>query len=303
MKKSRDKHPLVRRIAYMGHAVLLFSFYGLFKLLPVSMASSFGGWIGRMLGPLLPVTKRARTNINYVFPECDHAKQNKIISGMWDNMGRVFAEAAHLEEYHTAPILTLEGSSYLQAAQNENRPIIFLCGHFANWEISAIAAWRAGVPLTVVYRRPNNPYADWLVKRIRRHVAPISLPKGKEGARGILKQLAVGGAVGLLTDQKMNDGIPAQLLDKPAMTVNAPFIMGLKTNAVFLPATTIREKGHHFRVTIHPPLQPNPSHDFDTQVATLTQSMNDIFSDHIRAHPAQWLWLHRRWGKDAERKV
>ncbi len=296
--KSRDKHPALRHFHHVAQSIPVFFFYGLFACLPFRIASAVGGWLGRTLGPLWGITRRAEKNIAYVWPETTLEQRRAIVREMWDNLGRNAAEAPHLRAILHSPTTTISGSEHVQAAKAAGKPVIFLTGHFANWEVGpGVAMERLDTPLTVIYRQPNNPYADWLVRYIRRHSAHSLLAKGPEGGRGLLQALRKGQSVGLLVDQKMNGGIESPLLGKPAMTASAPAILALKTGAVLLPVCIHRERGFHMHVDIQSPLHTRDTLRFEEQVADLTQQMNERLGDFITRHPGQWLWLHRRWGR------
>lgn len=297
MKKSRDKHPALRFVHHIFQAIPIYFFYGIFTCLPLKQASALGGWLGRNLGPLWGVTRRAEKNIAYVLPETTEQERKKIIHEMWDNLGRNVAEAPHLRAMVNRQYITVEGRDHLEAACALKKPIILLSGHFANWETTATISLLSGLKLAVIYRKPNNPFADWLVRYIRRETASVLLPKGPDGARGLMRHLREGKSVGMLVDQKMNNGIELSFMGKPAMTTIAPATMGIKTDAVLLPIYSIRENGAYFRIKIGPQLQTDPALPLDAQIRDLTQQTNDLLGAHIRAFPGQWLWLHRRWGR------
>lgn len=297
MKKSRFQHPVVRRFNHLWQAACVYLFTGLFWILPVEVASGLGGWIGRTIGPHLGISRRARKNLDYVFPEKTNTEKKAIISEMWDNLGRVTAESPHLTQLRQSKYADIEGYDYLEETLNspQQQPIMLLSGHFANWEMGAVVADTRGYPLAVVYRRPNNPYVDKLVRRLRKPVTAALYAKGPEGARGIMRWLRDGKAVGLLVDQKMNEGVEMPLLGKPAMTGIVPAQMALMTNAAMLPVGFCRVKGTKFKMIVHPKLEVDQNLTRDEQVLDLTLQINNFLSEHIRQYPGQWLWLHRRW--------
>ncbi len=295
MKKSRFQHPVMRRFNHLWQAALVYLFTLLFWALPLEAASGLGGWIGRNIGPRLGISKRARKNLDYIFPEKTDFEKKEIIAEMWDNLGRVTAESPHLATLRHPKYTTVEGGEYLERETDEIKPIMMLSGHFANWEMGSVVAGARGHPLAIVYRRPNNPYVDRLVRWMRLTVTEAVFTKGPEGARGMMRWLREGRTVGLLVDQKMNEGVEMPFVGKPAMTGIVPAQLSLMTGALMLPIAFRRVKGTHFEMIVHPPLQTDPSLPRDEQVLDLTRQMNDFLSDHIRRYPGQWLWLHRRW--------
>lgn len=296
--KSRDRNLLIRRIEFFFQAIPLYLFYGLFACLPVTIASDIGGWIGRTIGPRLGTTRRIHRNLKLVWPDLSPAKRDDITRGMWDNLGRTIAETPHLSTIAKKNYIDIEGDHHIKIARENKRPIIFVGCHIANWEISPLVPYLKGLPLSVVYRKPNNPFADWLIRYIRKQSTHNLLMKGSSGARVLLRELNDGRSVGVLADQKMNDGISVPFMGHAAMTVSVPFALAAKTNALVLPLQLIRVKnGPYFKGVIHAPLQPNAALDTNDQILDMAFQMNTIFSSWITAHPEQWLWLHRRWGR------
>ena len=296
--KSRDKPRLLRNIQYFFQAIPLYFFYGLMACLPVTWASGVGGWIGRTIGPYLGANKRIMRNLTYTWPDESIDRKRAISQGVWDNLGRTIAEAPHLHHLKEKNHISVQGLEHMHAAQAMGKPIIFVGAHLGNWEVAPFATAIHGLPLSVVYRKPNNPFADYLIRRIRKQNTHNLLRKGSEGARGLLRELKAGRSIGVLTDQKMNDGIAIPLLNKNAMTVNIPFILAFKTDAVIIPIQIIRtQSGPYFKAILHPPLQAKEDLSHDEKIKDLATQMNKLFGEWITAYPEQWLWLHRRWGR------
>jgi KDO2-lipid IV(A) lauroyltransferase len=276
-------------------------FFALIRLLPITAASGLGGWIGRTIGPRLGVTKRARGNLRHAFPEMTGPEIETIVRDMWDNLGRtvmeypllgrirVYEDDAHVEDH-----VEVVGAEHLDNLRDDGKPGIFFSGHLANWEIPAISITRRGLKSHLVYRAPNNPYVNDLFRR--RHLSDGTLiPKGPAGARLALKALANGGHLGMLVDQKMNDGIAAPLFGRDAMTAPALAQLALKFDCPVVPVRCERLGGVSFRITCYPPLDLAPSGDREADVLRITTQVNSILEGWIRERPAQWLWLHSRW--------
>jgi Kdo2-lipid IVA lauroyltransferase/acyltransferase len=213
---------------------------------------------------------------------------------MWDNLGRVVAELPHLSRI-VAERVEVVGEAHIVPYRSDGVSSIVCSGHFANWEILPQLARRVGLPCVQVYRAANNPLVDWLLRRVRRFEPDDIAPKGPQGARRAITALRQGRRLGMLIDQKMNDGIAVAFFGRDAMTAPAPAQLALRHHCPILPARLERLGGCHFRVTMLPPLAPPGTGDRKKDVATMMRSVNALFEDWIRARPGQWLWLHRRW--------
>ncbi|MSO75836.1 MAG: lauroyl acyltransferase [Alphaproteobacteria bacterium] len=286
--------PPTRSLRHALEALGLLLFWALCRALPLDWASALGGWLARLIGPSLPVTGRARKNLRLSFPDLPATELARMVASMWDNLGRVAAEYPHLGRAVMAGRVELVGEAHLAALRDQARTTILVGGHLANWEILAIVARARAIPLAGVYRRPNNPLVDRLLRRARGDAAEL-LPKGSQGARGTIAVLGRGGNLGMLVDQKMNDGIAVPFFGRPAMTAPAAAELALRYGAAIVPARVERLRGARFRLTLHAPLAMPDATDRKAAVLSLMTRINGELEEWIRARPDQWLWLHRRW--------
>jgi len=272
-------------------------FFALTRLFPITFASDLGGWAGRAIGPRLGITKRARRNLRNAFPDMSESEIETVVHDMWDNLGRTVMEyplLGKIKVYTDDAHVEVVGAEHLDKLRDGDGPGIFFSAHLANWEIPPIVITKRGLKSHIVYRAPNNPYVNDLFER--RHVSDGTLiPKGPAGARLALKALAAGDYLGMIVDQKMNDGIAVPLFGRDAMTAPALAQLALKFNCPVLPVRSERLGGVSFRVTCYPPLDLAPTGDRQADVLRITTEVNRIIEGWIRQRPAQWLWLHNRW--------
>lgn len=280
---------------YGSQAIWAYLGYAIFRCMPLSWASGFGGWLLEKLGPSFGKTRQVvLPNLDLAFPEKGAVEKDTIMRGMWNNLGRVICEYAHL--YRIADNIEIMGGQYLDAVRDSGRPAIFFAGHIANWEISAIGVKKHGIPIHLVYRKPNNPWVDNLIRYVRSSGASGHIEKGSTGARQILSVIKNNGAVGMLIDQKMTTGgIPVPFFGKPAMTVQAMATFALKFDVPLYPVQVIRLKGARFRMIVHPPLQIEKTGDAAADTLKIMTDANAMLESWICAHPAQWMWTHKRW--------
>ncbi len=285
--------PLSKRLRYALETGIAYAVYGFFRLLPCDAASATGGFLVRTFGPLLPSAATARKNLARVFPGKTDKEREDIIRGMWDNIGRTAAEYAHLHRIWERVELT--GGEHIDAARASGKPAIFCSGHIGNWEINAIAAKKRGLDIHLVYRKPNNAGVDGLLRHARASGGTGHIEKGREGAREMFSVLRQNGALGILIDQKLNEGIAAPFFGFDAMTTTSPAQFALHFNCPIYPAYIERTKGCHFNMTVFPPLEPPESGDREQDIRAITVKLNQMLEDWVLANPAQWLWIHKRW--------
>ena len=275
-----------------GSSLLLI--FILLKILPLGISSFLMGKLSSLIGPKLGVTKKAYNNIKNVMPEKNEKEITKIIKDMWENLGKVAGEYPHLSKLDPEKNNKIQvyGKKNLLLIKKTKTPAIFFSGHLANWEISPIAAIKNGVPVLSIFRRPNNPFINFLIKYLRSNL-PMA-PKGKEGAKQLIYSLKKGRSIGLVIDQKMNDGIKVPFFNKPAMTSDALAQLCLRIKSLVVPVQVERIKNTNFKITFHDPLKITKNGQNKTPIQIMTE-VNLIMEKWIRKKPGQWLWLHRRW--------
>jgi len=318
---ARRSNRPVRPIHYIEYGLvrILFLFFG---LLGVDRSSSLAGGFLRWLGPKLrSISIRAEDNLSQAFPDWPDDKIKEVTQDVWENLGRMAAEFAHLEKFHAHQLahqpahlpdrrITIEGEAALRAIVERQQPVIFVAGHFANWEIISIAAHQAGLKYAFVYRAANNPLVDELI--INKRAAAMTrrqIPKGKRGARAIVEAVQSGCSLAMLVDQKLNDGISVPFMGREAMTTPAAARLAIKFNLPVIPISIERLNGAYFKVTIRQAISfdaagdtdaSNGASNIDEKVRALTININQALERDIRARPGQWLWLHRRWPKNPD---
>ena len=297
------RRSLTRVIIRPLEAIVLHVLHALLYALPVDAASALGGTVARAVGPRLGLTRRARKNLARAFPHLDAAAIEGLVREMWDNLGRVAAELPHLPRMKVFDSDSVPGKSRVEVIGREHvdngvargKPIIFFTAHIGNWEVAPLVSLRCGVPLHVVYRSANNKWADRLFLAGRRDIAGGLIPKGAEGARLVLKALQGGNSLGMLVDQKMNDGIAVPFFGREAMTAPALAQLATRHDCTVLPAWVERLGGAHFRVRVEPPLPIPGTGDRHADILAMMISVNQRIEAWVRQKPGQWLWLHKRW--------
>ena len=272
-------------------------FFGVFRVLPLDGASAFGGALARAIGPLLPVTRVARRNINRAFPGLSEPEIERVIGSMWDNLGRLAAEYPHLRKirvFEPGGRVETYGLEHVDRAVKAGRRMIVFSGHIANWEIAMLAGVQYGLPVAQIYRAGNNPLLDRMIARFRGDGGEL-IPKGSVAARRAIAALRRGTHLTLLADQKMNDGIPVPFFGRPAMTAPALAVLALRFDCDVLPTRVERLDGARFRLTVFPPLPVTRSGEPHADAAALMAQVNATLEAWIRDRPEQWLWVHRRW--------
>ena len=286
--------PWKRALRYRVEAGFVYLIWGFFKILPVSWASATGGFLLRKLGPKMAVSRKAMHNIVLSFPEKSTMEHQDILVGMWDNLGRVVAEYPHLSKiWQRTEVI---GGQHLHDLKKSGKAGILFGGHLANWEVQPLVTVNHGLDVGIVYRKPNNPFVANLIYNTRCKTGnKIQIEKSAQGARHLTRILKDKGIVGMLMDQKLNQGMAIPFFGREAMTAPSIGQFALKYDAVVIPIQIARIKGASFRATVYPPMDIDNTGDKEADIRRILTQMNACFEDWIRENPSQWLWLHRRW--------
>lgn len=296
-KRRRSRR--LRRLRHLVEGALLEAALWLFARLPLERASGLGGWLARRVGPLTGRHRVAAENLRLAFPRMTRDQRRRVLSGMWDNLGRTLAELAQLERIYPAGRVEIVGGEHIEALRDDGIGGVFVSAHYGNWELLSLSLGEYGVVPTMLYRRANNPWSERAIQRRRvaaqRLEGATYLPKTGRGVRGLVQALRRGGHIALLVDQKAREGVPVELLGRPTTASAAAAQMALKYAVPIVPARIDRLEGARFRLTVFPPMELPRSGDDEADAAELTRRMMALFEAWIEERPEQWLWLHRRW--------
>lgn len=286
---------------YALEYLLVKLFFHLCRCVSMESSSAWAGGFARFLGPKLSISDLAKRQLDRVFPRKSDEEKKRIILGMWENLGRTFGEYPHLDRLailsDKAPVI-IEDRANLMDLQKTGRPLIFFLGHLANWEYATMPAKAWGFHIAQLYRPLNNPFLRRFITHYHLRIASALVPKGAGGARQMIQWLQQGNHLSMLVDQKLNEGLSLPFLGYPAMTAPALAKLALKYDGHIVPVQVIREAGTRCRIIYHPPLTlEKGSLSHEEKVTALMGQVNDHLSQWILAHPQDWLWIHKRWGK------
>ncbi|MCP1337953.1 lysophospholipid acyltransferase family protein [Futiania mangrovi] len=287
---TRLRHRMEYAAAWTAHQVI--------GALPYDRAARGCGRLMAWLGPRLGAHRRALDTLALVWPDRPAAEREKIARGVWDNLGQVAADLAHLRALEEEPArVRVEGTDVLDRIAADSKGAIFVSAHLACWEAIRVAARRQGINPSMVYRAFNNPLVDAHTWRVLSGTGGGLFHKGHAGARGIFRHLRGGGSVLMLVDQRLNTGVEIDFFGRPVRAPGAAAELSLRLGIPMVPVRAIRLAPGHFRVCVEPPLTLAPGLDpRDPHApAALVQQVHRRFEAWIAEHPDQWFWLHRRW--------
>jgi KDO2-lipid IV(A) lauroyltransferase len=294
---------MLQRARWRLEAGLLYLFWEACARLEPHAASAFGRRLLRRLGPYLGKNPAIRRNLRLAFPERTEAEREELLREIWGSTGAVLAEYPHFKA-----ICHDDFAGHIEYVEHYNlddyragrKRGLFVSAHVGNWELTAAAAVRQGIPITVIYAPSRNPFIDRML-RGRREALGCGLVSLQEGARPLLRELAEGRSVGLVVDTRDDDGVPVPFFGLDKLTTLAPARLALRFGCELIPGQVERLGPARFRLTACAPIRPDPALKSDREQAIqMMAELNRLFEQWIRARPEQWLCMKRAWPKSVE---
>ncbi|MDN3031053.1 lipid A biosynthesis lauroyl acyltransferase [Candidatus Tisiphia endosymbiont of Sialis lutaria] len=264
--------------------------------------------LARKIGPLLPVNKVAKENIqnilgNNLYTNEGSINSQAIVNQVWDNFGSFIGEFPYvnkMSEEELSRRIEISGLENIIEFQKSQQPFLFFTGHFANWDFALKISNKFYHKFAIIYRKLNNPYVDKLINDTRISNDIKLIPKGTQGVRELISAIKSGYAIGMLVDQKMNNGIEVPFLGQPAMTAQAIAKIALQFSYPIIPLQVVRTNSNnsYFKIIIHPPIKLQKTNNNQTDCYNIMVTINQILGNWVKENPGQWFWFHNRWKKN-----
>ena len=283
---------------YFFEFIIVVSLFATFKIIGIKNASFIGSFLAKLFGPLLRSKKIINKNLKIGFKNIGQDEIKKISFGMWDNIGRTFAEYIFLKDFkkNQNSLIKLNGKEYLDEIKNDNKPVVFVTGHMSNFELLGTKLDSLGIRFCAIYRPLNNFFLNPIMEYLRlKYVCPIMIKKGRSGVRELLNKIKSGYSVIILVDQRTSEGKKIDFFNYPALTTTIPAQISLKYKCKIVPIRMERHSYNFFEMTIYKPLDYKESGNYNKDTDNITLDINKQLEKMILKKPEQWLWSHNRW--------
>ena len=286
----------MKKISYFIEFIFVYIFFILFKLLGYRISSNLGFLIGKFFGPIFRSKKLIIENIK---KSNIAIKQNykKVASNVLGNYGRIFSEYPFLKNFRNGDLdnfIEINGKNYLELIKKENKTVVFVSGHFNNFELMAMQIEKAGIELSAIYRPLNNTFLNKTMEQIRKkYICKNQIKKGIAGTRQIIKDLKKGNSVALMIDQRVREGSKVKFFGNLATTTTIPAQLIKKYKCELVPIYIERKDKYHFKMHISKPIKVNSKKTNED----ITLFLNTVLEKMILKNVDQWIWTHDRWKK------
>ena len=282
-------------IKYFFEFILIIFLFIIFRTIGYKNALSLGEVIGKKFGPFFRSNKKIQKNLENSNIGKSEEDRKTITDKMWGNYGKIFAEYMFIKKFrHNSLSNNIEiiGQNILDKIKNSDKPVIFISGHFNNFELMAMHLEKSGINLAAIYRPLNNKFLNPIMEKIRKnYICKKQIKKGLSGTKEILKYFKTGTSIALMIDQRVSEGIICNFFNKKALTTTIPAQFVKKFNCKVVPIYIERDRKYQFKLEIFKPIEFSKNENLET----ITSNLNKVLEEMIKRNPEQWIWSHGRW--------
>jgi len=282
-------------IKYFFEFLFIISFFFIFKIIGYKNASNFGEILGKKIGPLFRSKSRILNNLKNSNIGSSEEDREIIIENIWGNYGRILSEYMFLKQFkknNLSQFLEIEGSEILKEIKINDEQVVFISGHFNNFELMAMEIEKAGINLCAIYRPLNNPFLNVIMEKIRKnYICKNQIKKGKSGTRDLISLFKEKFSVALMIDQRVSEGETVKFFNNSAKTTTMPAQLVKKYSCRIVPVYIERFRKHNFKLSFLNPIK----FDDKLTVHEISSELNKILEKMIIKNPEQWIWTHDRW--------
>ena len=272
----------MKKIKYFLEFIVISFLLIIFKILGISFSLKFSGYLLRKLGPIFRSKTICNINLSIAFPELNNSQKKIIIQNMWYNYGKILAEYVYINKFRNSKLsnnIIIENQDELEKIRKSSKPVIFVSGHFNNFELMAMHIEKSGIDLATIYRPLNNKFLNSIMEKIRKkYICKNQIKKGVAGTKELLKYFKNGNSIALMIDQRVSEGIKVELFNKQALTTTIPAQFVKKYGAKVVPVYIERLQNNKFKIKIYSSIE----FSINDSIGSITLSLNKILEKMIR---------------------
>ena len=282
-------------IKYFFQFIFIIILFSIFKIIGLKNSSSLSGNLFQIIGPFFRSKDLIHQNIRKAIPNSDSFMIKKITNRMWNNFGRIFAEYMFIKKFRkdlNESNIIIDGQEILDDIKEQGNPVIFVSGHFSNFELMAMQIEKSGIKLSAIYRPLNNFFLNIIMEKIRKKfICKKQIKKGIGGMRELIKLYKKNYSTAIMIDQRVTEGIKSSFFKQDALTTTIPAQLVRKFKMPIVPIFIERFDEIKFKITVHNPIK----FSNDSSIQIITDELNKVLENMILKNPEQWIWSHNRW--------
>ncbi len=283
---------MIKFFKYLLEAIIVYFFFFLGKILGLFLSRKFFSFVFKILGPIFKSKTVINRNLEFLSNNFSLNQKKLIISNMWSNYGKTFIEYVFLKRFKSnSSHINIKGEEILNSILRSKEPVIFISGHFANFELMSMELTKKKINLATIYRPLNNFFLNFFMEYLRKkYICKNQIKKGLEGVKKSIDFIKSGHSIALMIDQRVSEGEKIEFFKKDALTTTLPAQLALKYNLKIVPIFIERNNENNFDMEILNPLDVSNLNKIE-----ITIKLNQILEGMIEKNPNQWIWTHNRW--------
>ena len=286
----------MKHIKYFIQFIIIIFLFLIFRFLGLKNSRIISSFIFKKLGSFFRSNNISLNNLSIAFSNFSENEKKEIIKQMWANYGKIFSEYMFIKKFRKnlkfSNKIQIENQEELEKIKHEGKPVIFISGHFNNFELMAMHIEKSEIDLAAVYRPLNNNFLNPIMEHIRkRYICKKQIKKGISGTKEILKEFKNGTSIALMIDQRVSEGVECNFFGKTALTTTIPAQFIKKFNTSVVPIYIERLENDSFRIKILKEIK----FPEETSIFEITKKLNEVLEKMIKSNPDQWIWTHNRW--------
>ena len=283
---------MIKFLKYFFQSIIIYLFFLIARILGIKLSRKVFSLLFSTIGPLFKSKKVINKNLEIFKSYIPNINEKKIIENMWRNYGMTFSEYVFLKQLRTNNKISVKGKEYLDEIIKDGKPVIFVSGHFANFELMSMEITKRNFQLAAIYRPLNNIFLNPLMEFLRKkYICSNQIKKGFKGVRQAIDFLKKDFSIALMIDQRVSEGEKVNFFGREALTTTLPAQLSMKFNLKIVPVFLERTKYNDFIIEFYRPVE---SKNFKNKIE-LTKKLNNILENMIINNPNQWIWTHNRW--------
>ena len=280
-------------INYLIQSILIYFLFIVGRILGLKISRIIFSNLFLLFGSYFKSKKIIRKNLDIFSQNNPNIDKKKIVKAMWRNYGMTFIEYVYLKHFYKKNShIILEGNEIIAEIIKDQKPVIFISGHFANFELMSMEITKKNIPLATIYRPLNNfflnPFMEYLRKK---YVCKNQIKKGINGVRETINYINTNHSIALMIDQRVSEGDKIDFFNHSALTTTLPAQLSIKFNLEIVPVFIKRTKNNDFVLEFQNKINPR---NFSSKI-DLSKKLNEVLEKMVVKNPDQWIWTHNRW--------
>ena len=285
---------------YFIEAILIYILFFLFKIFGLNYGRKISSFLFLKIGFLFRKKSLIKKNITNVFKTNSDSETEKLIGSMWKNYAYIFAEYIHLNKFRLDKFsqkhLKIVGEENLDRIIKLNKPVVFVSGHFGNFELMTMELEKKGINLAAIYRPLNNIFLDpFMVFLRKKYICKNQIKKGITGTREVINFVKKNYSIALMVDQRVGESERSPFFNIPAHTTTIPAQLALKFNLEIVPIYLERKNDNSFIMEVLKPIVIDKTDNPENDKKIITIKVNQTIEKMVLRNPGQWIWTHSRW--------